>query len=131
VPANSYDDTYGAHREFLEFDVDQHRELMEYCNTTGLGYSTSVWDTTSANEIVSLKPDLIKAGSPSNQHFEMVKVLCDEYEGDLHVRVHGPTGMTTKPQRKRSKVRALSCLIRFTSASASCTALISFSRSCS
>ena len=94
VPANSYGDTYGAHREFLEFNVDQHRELMEYCNTIGLGYSTSVWDTTSAKEIVSLKPDLIKVGSPSNQHFEMMKVLRDEYEGDLHVS----TGMTTKEE---------------------------------
>jgi N-acetylneuraminate synthase len=94
VPANSYGDTYGAHREFLEFNVDQHRELMEYCNTIGLGYSTSVWDITSAKEIVSLKPDLIKVGSPSNQHFEMMKVLRDEYEGDLHVS----TGMTTKEE---------------------------------
>ena len=28
-PANSYGDTYGAHREFLEFDTDQHRELID------------------------------------------------------------------------------------------------------
>ena len=26
-PANSYGDTYGAHREYLEFDVNQHAEL--------------------------------------------------------------------------------------------------------
>jgi len=94
VPKNSYGDTYGAHREFLEFDVDQHRELKDYCDEIGLGYSTSVWDTTSAKEIVSLKPDLIKVGSPSNQHFEMMKVLRDEYEGDIHVS----TGMTTKEE---------------------------------
>ena len=26
-PINSYGDTYGNHREFLEFDINQHQEL--------------------------------------------------------------------------------------------------------
>ena len=82
----------GAHREFLELTVDQHRVLKEHCDSIGLGYSCSVWDLTSAREIVSLKPDLIKVGSPSNQHWEMQKVLRDEYAGDVHIS----TGMTTK-----------------------------------
>jgi len=33
-----------------------------------------VWDITSAREIVSLNPALIKIGSPSNTHWEMQKV---------------------------------------------------------
>merc|ERR1711907_486096 len=93
-PRNSYGDTYGAHREFLELTVNQHRELKEHCDKIGLGYSCSVWDVTSAKEIVSLNPDLIKVGSPSNQHWEMQKVLRDEYEGDVHIS----TGMTTKEE---------------------------------
>ena len=76
-PHNSYGDTYGAHREFLELTVDQHRELKEHCDEIGLGYSCSVWDLTSAKGIASLKPDLIKVGSPSNQHLEMQNVLLD------------------------------------------------------
>merc|ERR1711988_1776760 len=60
----------------------------------GLGYSCSVWDTTSARVIVSLNPDLIKVGSPSNMHWEMQKVLRDEYTGDVHIS----TGMTTKDE---------------------------------
>ena len=93
-PRNSYGDTYGAHREFLELSVDQHRELLEHCKKIGLGYSCSVWDVTSAKEIASLNPDLIKVGSPSNQHWEMQKVLRDEYSGDVHIS----TGMTTKEE---------------------------------
>ena len=54
-PHNSYGDTYGAHREFLELTVDQHRELKEHRDTIGLGYRAR-WDMTSAKEIVSLKP---------------------------------------------------------------------------
>ena len=80
-PHNSYGDTYGAHREFLELDVNQHRELKKHCDEIGLLYSCSVWDTTSAREIVSINPPLIKVGSPSNQHWEMQKVLRDEYTG--------------------------------------------------
>jgi len=93
-PRNSYGNTYGEHRENLELTVDQHRLLKEHCDKIGLGYSCSVWDTTSAKEIVSLNPDLIKVGSPSNQHWEMQKVLRDQYSGDVHIS----TGMTTKEE---------------------------------
>ncbi len=30
-PVNAYGDTYGEHREFLEFTVEQHQELKEFC----------------------------------------------------------------------------------------------------
>ena len=59
-PANAYGDTYGAHREFLEFDVDQHKQLKAWCNELGIEYSTSVWDLTSAQDIAPLNPSLIK-----------------------------------------------------------------------
>lgn len=90
--SNSYGDTYGAHREYLEFDVDQHRELQEYCNEIGITYSTSVWDTTSAKEITSLNPEFIKIPSACNNNFDMLGWLCDNYTGEIHIS----TGMTTK-----------------------------------
>lgn len=95
-PANSYGDTYGAHREFLEFSVDQHRELMEECEKNGILYSTSVWDTTSAREIASLNPVLIKVPSACNLHFEMLGVLADDYSGEIHVSL----GMTTHDEEE-------------------------------
>ncbi|MCC9061713.1 N-acetylneuraminate synthase family protein [Flavobacterium piscisymbiosum] len=90
--SNSYGDTYGAHREFLEFDVDQHRELKEYCEEIGITYSTSVWDTTSAKEIASLNPEFIKIPSACNNNFDMLGWLCENYSGEIHIS----TGMTTK-----------------------------------
>jgi N-acetylneuraminate synthase len=93
-PHNSYGDTYGAHREALELSLDDHKELQEHCKKIGLEYSSSVWDTTAAKEIVSLNPTLIKVGSPSNTHWEMQKVLRDEYEGEVHIS----TGMSTKEE---------------------------------
>lgn len=92
VPANSYGDTYGAHREALEFTVEQHAELKEFCEAQGIGYATSVWDMTSAREIASLKPDLIKIPSATNLNYELQGWLADNYEGEIHVS----TGMTTK-----------------------------------
>ena len=89
-PANSYGDTYGAHREFLEFNVDQNKELQDYCNELGLTFSTSVWDLTSAKEMTSLNLDLIKIPSACNNNFEMLEWLALNYDGEIHVS----TGMT-------------------------------------
>lgn len=91
-PANSYGDTYGAHREYLEFDVNQHQELKAYCDEIGITYSTSVWDLTSAKEISSLNPEFIKIPSACNNNIPMLEWLCDNYNGELHIS----TGMTTK-----------------------------------
>lgn len=90
--SNSYGDTYGAHREYLEFDVAQHAILKQYCEEIGIVYSTSVWDTTSAKEIASLQPEFIKIPSACNNNYEMLTWLCENYTGELHIS----TGMTTK-----------------------------------
>ncbi len=94
VPANSYGDTYGAHREFLEFDVEQHRELKNYCDAIGMTYSTSVWDVTSAKEMVSFEPEFLKVPSACNNNFEMLKVLRDEFKGQVQLSI----GMTTRDE---------------------------------
>lgn len=91
VPYNAYGNTYGAHREFLELSWEQHADLKEYAESIGIGYATSVWDITSALEIIALKPDFIKVPSACNNHFEMLKLLRDNYTGDVHVS----SGMTT------------------------------------
>lgn len=96
-PANSYGDTYGAHREYLEFNIDQHRQLMKWCNEFGIIYSTSVWDLTSAKEIASLEPELIKIPSACNNHYKMLKWLCDNYKGEIHLSF----GMTTHDEEDK------------------------------
>ncbi len=96
-PANSYGNTYGEHREFLEFTVDQHRELKEYCEEMNIIYSTSVWDLTSAKEIASLHPEFIKIPSACNNHYEMLEWLCDNYEGEIHISF----GMTTHEEQEQ------------------------------
>jgi len=91
VPANSYGATYGEHREFLEFTVDQHAQLKEWCEEAGIEYSTSVWDLTSAKEIASLQPRFIKIPSACNTHWRMLEWLCENYGGEIQLSF----GMTT------------------------------------
>jgi len=94
VPANAYGATYGAHREFLEFSLEQHRELYEYGKKIGIGWATSVWDVTSAKEMIQIPCDFLKVPSACNNHFPMLTFLRDEYAGDVHIS----TGMTTKEE---------------------------------
>ena len=96
-PEYSYGQTYGEHREFLEFDLDQHAQLKKWCEEAGIIYSTSVWDMTSAKEIVTLNPMFIKIPSACNTHFEMLEWLCDNYEGEIQISF----GMTTREEEKQ------------------------------
>jgi len=96
-PVNAYGNTYGEHREFLELDLDQHRQLKKWCEEFGLEYSCSVWDISSAKDIVSLQPKLIKVPSACNQNKDMLTYLCENYKGQIHVSF----GMTSHQEEKQ------------------------------
>ena len=97
-PENAYGSTYGAHREFLEFTVEQHAQLKTWCEEIGITYSTSVWDMTSAKEIASLHPKFIKIPSACNAHYEMLNWLCENYEGEIQLSF----GMTTHEEEENA-----------------------------
>ena len=56
VEENSYGKTYGEHREFLEFDINDHKILKRKCEDLGIEYFSSVWDLRSTKEICDLNP---------------------------------------------------------------------------
>lgn len=96
-PFHSYGATYGEHREVLEFDLATHQRLKEVCERFNVQYSTSIWDMTSAREIISLKPTIIKVPSACNTHFEMLELLCYEFGGDIHISL----GMTRRKEEEQ------------------------------
>ena len=49
---NSFAKTYGEHREKLEFTLNQHKKIKTYCKKINIESFTSVWDLTSAREIL-------------------------------------------------------------------------------
>jgi N-acetylneuraminate synthase len=96
-PAHSYGSSYGEHREFLEFDLDQHRQLKSWCEEWGAEYSTSVWDLTAAKQIATLKPKMLKIPSACNLDFGLLEWLISNYEGEVHLSF----GMTTHAEEEK------------------------------
>jgi N-acetylneuraminate synthase len=95
-PCNSYGATYGEHREFLEFSVEQHCQLQQWCREYSIEYSTSVWDIISAEQICMLRPSLIKIPSACNLNQKLLEYICDNFEGEIHVSF----GMTSKEEER-------------------------------
>lgn len=89
--AHAYGNSYGEHREFLEFTVEQHKQLKQWCDELGIIYSSSIWDLTAAKEIVQINPLLIKVPSACNRNKQLLQFLCDNFSGEIHVSL----GMTT------------------------------------
>jgi sialic acid synthase len=90
----SYGETYGEHRERLEFSIEQHKELKAYCESKDIIYSCSVWDLTSTKEIVSINPVMIKIPSAQNNNYKILEYLKENYNGEIHISF----GMTTKKE---------------------------------
>lgn len=93
-PENSYGETYGEHRESLEFSQEQHAELKKHCEDNAIEYSCSVWDITSAREIIQLKPKYLKIPSAKNNNFELLSFVCDNFKGEIHISL----GMATRKE---------------------------------
>ena len=96
-PEYSYGQTYGEHREFLEFTLEQHQQLQAWCKEYGVEYSTSVWDVTSAKEIVTLHPRMIKVPSACNLNKPLLEYLCVYFDGEIHLSF----GMTSKDEEDK------------------------------
>ena len=91
----SFGQTYGEHRKRLEFNIQEHALLKEFCEVYNKEYCCSVWDMQAAQEIVSLAPNTIKIPSAKNTDFEMIDWIKDNFHGEIHLSL----GMTT-PEEK-------------------------------
>jgi len=99
IQKNSYGRTYGEHREFLEFNIEQHRMLKKYAEEEmGVTYFSSVWDMTSLKEMISLEPKIIKFPSAMSTNWQMHEYICTHFNGEIHIS----SGMTAKNELKKS-----------------------------
>ena len=96
-PENSFGKTYGEHREFLEFDISQHKILKQYCEERGFVYSTSVFDKDSADEVLNLSPKIIKISSANNTDYRLLRYIDDKFSGEIHISL----GMTTQNEEDK------------------------------
>lgn len=98
----SYGKTYLEHRQNVELSIEEHEELMEYCeHDLDILYGTSIWDMTSTQEVVELNPSLIKIGSPCNQNWEMMNYVFKNYKGTGERDIHVSLGMISKEEREK------------------------------
>ena len=67
------------------------------CKEFNIEYSTSVWDVTSAKEIASLEPGMLKVPSACNLNKYLLMELINNYKGEIHVSL----GMTTKDEEEK------------------------------
>lgn len=95
-PEFAHGQTYGEHRENLEFNMQQHQELFNYCQNKNLQYACSAWDLQAAMDLVRYLPGLayIKIPSASNLNFKMMSYILENSFCDLHVSL----GMTTRQE---------------------------------
>ncbi len=90
-PQHSFAENYGKHREFLEFSIEQHARLKAMIEENGGTYCSSVWDLISAQQILELRPKLIKVPSACNMNFKLLDVIVSDPDVEIHISL----GMTT------------------------------------
>lgn len=91
----SYGKTYLEHRQKLELSIGQHVELEKFSQEIGIKYAISVFDMTSAKEVVRhLRPEFIKVPSCANHNLELMQFLFENFSAEVHIS----TGMTCEQE---------------------------------
>ena len=70
---NSFGTTYGEHREFLEFGVDEYRALIDYCKEIGITFFSTAFDIPSADFLGELDMPAIKIASGDLKNIPLLK----------------------------------------------------------
>ncbi|MFA5775155.1 MAG: N-acetylneuraminate synthase family protein [Ilumatobacteraceae bacterium] len=73
---NSFGDTYGQHREFLEFNRDQYLELQEYSEQLGIIFFATAFDFESADFLEDLGVPAFKVASGDLKNIPLIKYLA-------------------------------------------------------
>ncbi len=87
---HAYAPTYGAHRDKLEFNEEQYKELMAYAKEKNILFFASVWDKTSTDVMHGLGIDAYKIPSADITNTPLI-----EYVSQKGKPVLLSTGMST------------------------------------
>jgi N-acetylneuraminate synthase/sialic acid synthase len=74
---NSFGDSYGEHREFLEFNYDQYKELQNYSNELGTIFFATAFDFKSADFLQNLDMPAFKIASGDLKNLPLINYLAD------------------------------------------------------
>ena len=73
---NAYANTYGEHREALEFNLDQYKELKEYAEKIGIIFFATPFDIPSADFLNKLDIPLYKISSSDLKNHRLVEYVA-------------------------------------------------------
>ena len=71
--ANSYGKTYGLHREALEFNIDQYKELQDFAKDIGISFFATPFDIESVDFLEKLNLPYYKVSSSDLKNIKLVK----------------------------------------------------------
>lgn len=76
---NSWGDTYGKHKEHLEFSIEQYQELNAFAEKVGILFTASAMDIQSLNDLYGMNVPFIKIGSGDANNIELLTKSAQNY----------------------------------------------------
>ncbi len=73
---HAYAETYGAHRDKLEFGEAEYKELKKYCEEKGILFFASVWDEKSSDFMEELGIDAYKIPSADTINIPLLEYVA-------------------------------------------------------
>lgn len=73
---NAWGETYGRHKEYLEFDVDQYRQLQSYAKELEIVFTASAMDGQSLDELYGLNVPVMKIGSGDANNVRLIETTA-------------------------------------------------------
>jgi sialic acid synthase SpsE len=92
---HAYGNTYGEHREALEFEFEEYKQLFLYAKSLDILLFASVWDLSSVNFMKQFDVDAYKIASADMNYFELIEQIALTNKPILV-----STGMATQSQIK-------------------------------
>ncbi|UCD80963.1 MAG: N-acetylneuraminate synthase family protein, partial [Desulfobacterales bacterium] len=74
---NSYGDTYGEHREYLEFGWIEYKELLDYANEIGITMFATAFDFSSADFLEKLDMPIYKIASGDLKNIPLLTHIAE------------------------------------------------------
>jgi N-acetylneuraminate synthase/sialic acid synthase len=74
---NSYGETYGEHREFLEFGGIEYKELMDYADEIGVTFFSTAFDFSSADFLAKLDMPAFKIASGDLKNIPLLTHIAE------------------------------------------------------
>ncbi len=73
---NSFGETYGEHREFLEFGLSEYQELKDFAKELGITFFATAFDFSSADFLAKLNTPAFKIASGDLRNIPLLKYVA-------------------------------------------------------